>query len=63
VATDPKEQPVPPVDYRLTLRPQTSDVPVAIRLRRLLKYALRQCSLKNMGLETVPRQSEREVQE
>jgi hypothetical protein len=40
--------------FVLRLRPETgSDVPPMLRLRRLLKMALRQCSLRCLGVEKV----------
>lgn len=35
-----------PGDYHLHIRPLASDVPARVRLRRLLKYALRQCGFR-----------------
>ena len=48
------ETPLPP-DIRLTLRPLTGAwVPVAVRLRRLLKFALRVCGLRCLSVEEIP---------
>lgn len=47
----PAEQP----DFRLTLRPTPGDVPAAVRLRAVLKYALRACGLRCVRVEEVPR--------
>ena len=33
-------------NYRITLRPLKSDIPPEVRLRRLLKIALRSCELR-----------------
>jgi hypothetical protein len=41
-------------DIRLTFRPLADDVPVPVRLRRLLKTALRQLRLKCTKVEDVP---------
>ena len=43
-----------PAEYRLTFKAQSSDVPPEVRLRRLLKYALRVCGLKCVSVEDVP---------
>lgn len=40
-------------EYRLVLRAQRSDIPVAVRLRKLLKYAGRVCGLRMVRLEEV----------
>jgi hypothetical protein len=47
-----------PGDYRLILRPQPSPTPVAVRLRRLLKYALRVVGLKCLRVEEIAPQPE-----
>jgi hypothetical protein len=45
--------PDPQQTYRLTFRPEPSSVPVAIRLRRLLKIAGRALALKCIRAEEV----------
>jgi hypothetical protein len=40
--------------YRLELEAQSNDVPAAVRLRGLLKYALRVCGLRAVSVEEVP---------
>jgi hypothetical protein len=42
---------VNPETYTLTLRPIPSDVPTALRLRKLLKFALRGCALRCTGIQ------------
>jgi hypothetical protein len=41
-------------NYVLTLRPLPHDVPAVIRLRRGLKYLLRQCSLRCTAIKAEP---------
>ncbi len=40
--------------YILILRPLTDDVPVAVRLRRALKFLLRCFGLRCVRIETIP---------
>jgi hypothetical protein len=40
--------------YRLTLEPARSNVPIAQRLRALLKYVLRACNLRCLVVEELP---------
>ncbi len=42
-------------DVRLTLRPLPDEVPTDIRLRRLLKYALRALGLRCVKIEDLER--------
>jgi hypothetical protein len=42
----------PDPDIRLVLRPLPDDVPVEVRLRQLLKVALRRFRLKGVSVET-----------
>ena len=48
---------MPDPDYRLTLRPLPSSIAPAIRLRALLKYALRACRLRCVHVEELPADS------
>jgi hypothetical protein len=41
-------------DYRILLRPVQDECPAAVRLRRLLKVALRAFGLRYIDLEEVP---------
>jgi len=45
--------PDPPPDIRLVLRPLAGEVPVEIRLRQLLKYALRAQGFRLVALEEI----------
>lgn len=56
--TPPPPDPLP--DIRLVLRPLPDEVPVAIRLRQLLKYALRAQGFRLVRLEEVPRGEKKE---
>jgi hypothetical protein len=47
-----------PLTVRLTLRALPGPVPPWLRVRRLLKFALRACGLKNIGLEEVTDQKQ-----
>jgi hypothetical protein len=42
-----------PPDYRLTLRPLASDVPVPVRLRSVLKRLLRSYQFRAVAVEEV----------
>ena len=45
-----------PEDWLITFRPLAADrVPVTVRVRRLLKFAMRGCRLRCMGVLTRPR--------
>jgi hypothetical protein len=45
----------PPDDWRLVFRPLPDDVPVPVRIRHLLKIALRSLRLKCVKLEPTPK--------
>ena len=47
--------PEPPPDYSIRLRPLHDSAPAAIRLRHLLKYALRGLGLRCISIKEVPR--------
>jgi len=46
--------PDPPPDIRLVLRPLVGEVPIEIRLRRLLKALLRGYGFRCLRIEDVP---------
>jgi hypothetical protein len=48
--------------YHLTLCPRRSDIPIAQRLRALLKYALRSCNLQCVSVEELPPEEKRRHQ-
>jgi hypothetical protein len=52
-------RPDPPL-VRLTFRPLASAVPLAARVRRLLKVALRACGLRCVQVEELPTEEETE---
>ena len=43
-------------DYRVTFRPKPSTIPPIIRLRRLLKLALRYLNMTAVSVEEIPHQ-------
>jgi hypothetical protein len=47
-------------EYLIKLRPTPSDIPAEIRLRRLLKIALRSCQLRCTSVSETPNASEQD---
>ncbi len=50
----------PPTTYTLVFRPLPSDVPAILRVRRLLKHALRSLDLRCVSASDVPQVRENE---